>query len=102
MVQGVDESRAWIMKTSDLDVNDAYVTASSVTSVKCYSYDEHTGVYTDTTATNLPAGVASISGRFITLPVLTALAEGVFYRIECKYVSSGNTLEKYMWVRGER
>ena len=101
-VQGIEESRSWIMLTSDIDVNGDYLTPASVTSVKAYSYNKHTGAYTDVTATVMPAGVAVITDRYISLPPLTALTEGVFYRIECKYVTGGNTLEKYMWVQAER
>lgn len=101
-VQGIDESRSWVMLTSDIDVAGDYLTPSSVTSVKAYSFNKHKNLYTDVTVTVMPAGAATISGRYITLPPLTALTEGVFYRIECKYVTGGNTLEKYMWIQAER
>lgn len=91
--QGADENIAWQMIVhADTGV------PASVTSVTVYLQDPETKTYTDTTATNMPAGVASIVGQTITLPHLTALVIGGLYKIECRFVVGANTLEGYFWV----
>lgn len=92
LVQGVDEAIAYTLTTTPW--------GSSPGSVVVKAYDMTTGG-TDVTTTKL-TGSASASGDVITLPRLAGLVEGHLYRIEVKFVCSGNTFEAYIQVRAER
>ncbi len=53
---------------------------------------------TNVTPTSMP-GTATVSGNIITLPLLKSLTENHMYRVETKFVSSGNTWECYFRVK---
>lgn len=57
--------------------------------------------YTDVSSTNL-TGSNSVSGDIITTEFVTSLSEGVQYRLEVKWVKSGNTLEAYGFIRAKQ
>ena len=56
---------------------------------------------TDVTATVMPVNSPTIAGDIITLSPLKLLTAGILYRVEVKYVVSGNTLESYFYVHGQ-
>ena len=53
------------------------------------------------TATVMPVNSPTIAGSIITLSPLRALTAGILYRVEVKYIVSGNTLESYFYVHGQ-
>ena len=63
---------------------------------------EETDDYTDVTSTVAPAGSASASANVITLPTIKNLTAEAIYRAEVKFTLSGNVLELYIRIRGER
>lgn len=91
-VQGVDEKIAYIITTTPW--------GSSPTSVSVKGYDVAAGAYTDVTTTIL-SGSASVIGDNITTPIVQSLATHL-YRIEVKFVCSGNTFEAIILIQGER
>lgn len=95
--QGVGESIAYV-----LAVNASTGVPSSVTSVTVYEYNPSARSYKDVTAAVMPTGSASLVGQNITLPLLTNLVDGGTYRVDVKYVVSGNSLIDYFWVQCER
>lgn len=54
----------------------------------------------DVSSTNL-SGSPSVSGNVITTSVVIDLVPGIKYRLEVKWVYSGNTFEAYGWIIGE-
>lgn len=102
-LQGEDEKIAYRINTANFSADpDSPSTPASVTSAKIFTV---TGggklVYTDVTATNM-TGAASISGQYITLPVIASLVDGTKYRIEVLFVLEGQTFEAYGHILGER
>lgn len=89
--QGVDEIIAYT-----LDVSAVGSTPSSV-SVVVKDVTNSTTV----TATVMPVNSPTVNGDVITLSPLKLLTNGVLYRVEVKYVISGNTLESYFYVQGQ-
>lgn len=63
---------------------------------------EETDDYTDVTATVAPTGSASAALNVITLPTIKNLTAESIYRAEVKFTMSGNVLEVYIRIRGER
>lgn len=49
----------------------------------------------------MPVNVPSVADSVITLSPLSGLTAGQRYRVEVKYVVSGNTLENYFYVEGQ-
>ena len=92
--QGVDESIPYTLTTTPW--------GSSPTSVSVKAY-ARTGVavWSDVTSTVL-AGTATVSGDIITLPALSALTEGVEYRIEVKFTSASTIFEAGVPVQATR
>lgn len=90
--QGVDEEIVYTITTTPW--GSSPTSPSAV--VKDLSDDS------DVTSTVMPAGSASAAGDVITLPVLKALTDGSRYRVEIKFSVSGNILECWFEVRGER
>lgn len=93
--QGEDEILAYLVTTTPW--------ASSPTSptVKLFSYDPDADTYTDVSATKL-VGTATVAGDVITTPAVTSLTAGTKYRLEVKFVVSGNTFEGWGWIQAER
>jgi hypothetical protein len=89
--QGVDEIIAYT-----LDVSAVGSTPSSVGVV----VKDVTNAAT-VTATVMPVNSPTVDGNVITLSPLKLLTNGVLYRVEVKYVISGNTLESYFYVQGQ-
>lgn len=63
----------------------------------CVLYDLSTG--TDVSGTKL-SGSPSIAGQVLTTPLVIALVAGTTYRLECQFVSGGNTFEPYLIILG--
>lgn len=57
--------------------------------------------YTDVSGTNL-TGASSVSGDEISTKFVEGLSEGVQYRLEVKWVKSGNTLEAYGYILAKK
>ena len=89
--QGVDEAIAYAVTTTPW--------GSEPTSVSVKAYDLSTNK-ADVSSTVL-SGTPSVAGDVITLPLLTALVDGHRYRVEVKWVSSGNTFECWFEVQAE-
>ena len=92
LLQGADEKISYRLLTTPWGG-----TPTSV-SVKCY--DVTSGGRSDVTATNL-SGAASVSGDYITCPILQSLTAGYSYRLEIQFVSGGNTWEAYATIQAE-
>lgn len=90
--QGVDEEIVYTITTTPW--GSSPTSPSAV--VKDLSDDS------DVTSTVMPAGSASAAGDVITLPVLKSLTAGSRYRVEVKFTVSGNVLECWFEVRGEK
>ena len=89
--QGVDEAIAYRVLCDPAAVSVEGVTV----------YDE-TNASEDVTATVMPAGMATVSGGNIILPLLQDLTVGHLYRVEVAYSDGVNTIEPYVYVRAER
>lgn len=77
------------------------VPTTDAPTVKVYSYTSQT--YSDVTSTVIPAGSASVTDQVITLPEIKSLTEGITYRVEVKFnTSGGNVLEAYAWLEAKR
>jgi len=70
-------------------------------SVAVKLYDVTKGARTDVSSTKL-SGAATVNGDMITTPGVTGLVEGHVYRLEIKFISSGNTLEAFGSIVAER
>lgn len=92
LLQGADEIIAYQLITTPWGS-----TPSSV-EVKCF--DVTAGAREDVTSTNL-SGSASVNGDTITCPLLQTLTAGKTYRLEIKFVISGNTFEAYAVIKAE-
>jgi len=90
--QGVDEAIAYNITSTPW--------GSSPTSIAVVAYDVTLGGRTDVSVTVL-VGVASAVGDVITLPRLQSLTADKTYRIEVKFVCSGNTFEAFFYVESE-
>lgn len=87
--QGIDEEIAYRFDWS------AVGTPTSP-SVKLYDED-----YTDVSSTKL-SGSPGVVGDVVTTPVVKSLAAGTRYRLECKVTISGNVLEAFCVIVGEK
>lgn len=95
--QGIEEEI-----TYKLTVPASWGVPTTPLTVKAYSYNEVTEVYTDVTTTVFPVGAGSISLQVITLPEMKALTLGVLYRVEIKFATGTDIKEVYVWVRAAR
>jgi hypothetical protein len=93
LFQGADEIIAYTLTTTPWANSPASLT------VKIFSVDS-AGALTDVSSTKL-SGSASAVGDVITTPLVTSLAAGTEYRLEIKWVSSGNTFETYAIIYGQ-
>lgn len=91
--QGEDET---ISYTIDVANNTAAPASLSV------AVKEVSNNYTGVTSTVMPTNSPTASGSVITLSPLTSLTAGKLYRVEVQYSASGNTLEDYFEVEGQR
>lgn len=91
--QGVDEEIAYILETTPW-------AASPSSDVTITVYDVTYNGREDVTVT-VTSGTASVSGDNITLPILLDLEEDHVYRVEVKFIASGNTYEPYFMVKAE-
>ena len=73
---------------------------SSPGSVSVAVVDVVAGAETDVKSTVMPSGSPTASGDVITLPALTALTAGHFYKITITFTCSGNTFTAHGWVNG--
>ena len=89
--QGADEIIAYTLDVSAV--------GSSPSSVSVEVKDVTNG--TTATSTVMPTNAPTVNGNVITLSPLKLLAAGTLYRVEVKYVVSGNTLESYFYVLGQ-
>lgn len=92
--QGVDETIVYTLTTTP------WGSSPGTLSAKVYSIAS-SGTRTDVTATVMPSGSPSAVGDVISLPALTALTNGVLYRVEVKFTCSGNVFEPYAYIKGE-
>lgn len=102
-VQGADEQIAYRLDTANWNANPASPATPSAATGYIYTVTDVAGLetFTDVTSTKM-SGSCSISGQYITLPVITALVAGTKYRWECKFTLSGNVFEAYGIINGER
>lgn len=91
--QGADETVYYELDTANWGGSPTSVSA------KVFSYADN--AYTDVTSTKM-VGSANVTGDVITLPGITALAEGTLYRVEVKFTSGANVFEPYFEIMGER
>ena len=63
---------------------------------------EETDDYEDVTSVVAPSGSVSAAANVITLPTIKLLTAEKIYRVEVKFTMSGNVLETYIRIRGER
>ena len=89
--QGVDEIISYTL--------DVTAVGSSPTTPTVVVKDVTNG--TTVTATVMPTNSPTVNGNVITLSPLRSLTADVLYRVEVKYVLSGNTLESYFLVQGQ-
>lgn len=92
-LQGSDESIVYTLTTTPWGSSPGTITAA------IYEVDGDT--YTDKTSTNM-TGSPSAVGDVITLPAVHSLTAGKLYRVEVKFICSGNTFEAYAYILGER
>lgn len=93
-LQGEDETIVYQLTTTPW--------GSSPTSTSAKIFRQAGGeTYTDVTSTNM-TGSTSVTGDVITLPAISGLTDGVMYRVEVKFTSSGNIFEAYAYIKGER
>lgn len=73
---------------------------SSPSSAACKLYDvTDPSAETNVSATKL-LGSASVNGQVLTTPLVISLVAGRTYRLECQFVSGGNTFEPYLMLMG--
>ncbi len=94
MSQGVDEIIAYTLTTTQW--------GSTPSSPVVNVYDITAGAFTDVTSTVMPTNSPSVSGDIITLSVLKLLTVNKQYRVEIKFVASGNTFEAYAIILAKR
>lgn len=90
--QGADEIIIYTVDVTNV--------GSSPSSVVVKVYDE-TDSNTDVTTTVMPTNSPSVNANIISLSALKLLTAGHAYRVEVKFVVSGNTLEHYFRVYGQ-
>lgn len=83
--QGVEEIISYTLDTSP------WGSSPGTISVKVYDKADNS----DVTGTVMPTNSPSVSGDVITLSPLKSLTTGHSYRIEIKFVCSGNTFEAW-------
>lgn len=88
--QGIDEKIAYSLTTTPWGS-----TPTSVV-VKLKTWPDGKDVTTEHTS-----GSASTAGDVITTPLIIGLENGIHYRLEIQFVSSGNIFEAYGFVDGE-
>ena len=91
--QGEEERISYTLTTTP------WGSAPSDAAVKLYELAA--GAWADVSATKL-SGAPSVQGDVITCPLVLGLTAGNLYRLEIKFVSSGNTFEAYAEIEGER
>ncbi len=94
VAQGVEEIIAYTLDTAEW--------GGTPTSPSVVVYDVTDGGYDDVTSTVMPTNSPSVSDDVITLSALKLLTIESKYRIEVKFVTSGNTLEAYAIIDAER
>jgi hypothetical protein len=99
ILEGEQEQGAEEEITYTLTVPASWGVPTGTPTVKGYSYDASTGLYTDVSSTIFPVGSASVVGQVITLPECKAMTADVKYRIEVKFnCTSGDVKEAFAWV----
>jgi len=97
--QGVDEIVAYTLETVPWGGSASSPPSSPSVTV----YDVTDGTFADVTSTVMPSGSASIIDvTKVLCPALKLLTEGKKYRVEILFTISGNVLEAYGIVHGER
>ena len=91
VAQGVDESIAYILDTTNGPGTGTITNASDV--IK-------DALGNDVSATHLSGSVA-VSSANITTRVVASLIDKVRYRLEIKWDQNGNTFESYLHIDGE-
>ena len=92
--QGVDEAIYWKLTTTPW--------GSTPTAVAVTAFARSASATWTTVTSTVLSGAASVEGDVITLPKLSALTEGTFYRIEVKFTAGGNIFEAIIPVQAER
>jgi len=92
--QGVDEIIAYTLDTVEW--------GGTPTSPSVTVFDITGDAYNDVTATVMPSNSPTVTDDVITLSALKLLAANRQYRVEVKFVISGNTMEAFAIVNGER
>lgn len=93
MLQGVDESIAYTLTTTQWGTSPGTISAKV--------YDITGGARTDVTSTVMPTNSPSAVGDIITLSALKLLTAEHAYRVEVKFTCSGNIFEAYCIIYAE-
>lgn len=101
-LQGKDEIVAYRLDTSNCSLDPSAPSTPAGVACTIWTVTEVAGLitYTDVTATKM-SGAATVSGQYITLPLVTSLAAGTLYRVEVKFTLEGNTFEPYAMIQAE-
>jgi len=92
--QGEDEQIVYTLTTTPW--------GSTPTNVAVTLYSVSTLMeYTDVSSTCL-SGSASVDGDTITTPIVKLLVEDTLYQLEIKFTCSGNVLEAFCLIRGQK
>ena len=89
--QGVDERISYRLDTT------TWGGGPTPTSVAVSIYDSNR---TDLSSTKL-SGAASIADEYVSTPLVVDLEDGKLYRLEIKFVVSGQTFEPYCYIYGK-
>lgn len=89
--QGVDERISYRLNTTP------WGGGVTPTSANVYIYDSNR---TDLSSTKL-SGSASIADEFVSTPLVIGLEADKLYRLEIKFVISGQTFEPYCYIYGK-
>lgn len=89
LVQGVDERIAYLLTTTPWGSSPGTITVVLKSAAG-----------TDVSATYL-SGAASVAGDVITTPIIHSLVNDTQYRLEIKFICSGNTFEAWADVYGQ-
>lgn len=87
--EGTDDARAWIIDVSNQTTDPTSPTVPRV-------IDLSTGK--DVSSTVMPSGSASVSGNYITLPLLTALTPEHTYKVYVSWTDGSETKSTVFYV----
>jgi len=92
LYQGIDEKISYTLDTTPW--------GSSPTFLETKIYNMSTGTKIDVSSTNL-SGSTVANGNIISTPAIQDLITRISYRLEIKFIISGNTFEAFAIIIGE-